>query len=164
MGEGCFLPRSLLGSFLPMRRDMLLTTLPSAFSSIAPSSSSRVRLVNKVQHCFSTLAEASPVRFHHLLRRMHYVGDEAALHPFPSFLDGDFPPFNQLVYVSREVGEGLLHVDGIPRGGLDVSHAVSDGQFLSLVPGDLPLSVEVTLVAHQHKDDLVGLDMHFGLF
>lgn len=94
---------------------------------------------------------------------MHDVWDEATLDPFPAFLDSDLPPFDQLIYVPSQVGEGFLHVNGISGGGFNVLHAVRQGQLLRLVPGHLALGVEVALVAHQDEDDLVGLDMCFGL-
>lgn len=72
---------------------------------------------------------------------MHYIWDKPTFYPLPPLLDGNFPPFYKLIYVSSQVGEGLLHINGIPSWGFNVFHAVGYSQFFSLMPRHLPLSV-----------------------
>lgn len=68
---------------------------------------------------------------------MHYVGDEAALHALPALLDGDVAGPHLGEDVSRQLGEGVLHVDGVAGGRLYVAHAVRPRQLLRLLAGHL---------------------------
>lgn len=110
------------------------------------------------------LAQTSSLWFDYLFWRVNHVGDKSTLHPFPALLDSNIPPFHQLIYVSRQVCEGLLHVNGVSGWRFNVLHAICSSQFLSLVASHLPLCIQVTLVTHKNEYNLVGLDVYFGLF
>lgn len=68
---------------------------------------------------------------------MHHVGDEAALHALPALLDGDVAGPHLGEDVSRQLGEGVLHVDGVAGGRLYVAHAVRPRQLLRFLAGHL---------------------------
>ena len=110
------------------------------------------------------LAQTSSLWFDYLFWRVNHVGDKSTLHPFPALLDGNIPPFHQLIYVSRQICEGLLYVNGVSGWRFNVLHAIRSSQFLSLVASHLPLCIQVTLVTHENEYNLVGLDVYFGLF
>lgn len=65
--------------------------------------------------------------------------------------------------VILSAGGHLLDVDSVQRWRLHVAHPECPGQLLGLLPGDLAQGLQVTLVAHQQKDDAVGLDVALGL-
>lgn len=110
------------------------------------------------------LAQTSPLWFDNFFRRVNHIWYKSTLHPFPTLLDCNLPSFNQLIYVSCQVCEGFLHINGISGWRLNVLHAVCSSQFLGLVASHLPLCIQVTLVTHQNKYNLVGLNVYFGLF
>ena len=109
-------------------------------------------------------AQAPAVAFGDLFRGVHDVGHKAALHPLPALLDGDVAALDQLEDVARQLGEGPLHVDGVARRRLHVAHAVGHRQLLGLLPANLPLGLQVALVAHQQEDDAVRLHVAARLF
>lgn len=110
------------------------------------------------------LAQTSPLWFDNLFWRVNHIWYKSTLHPFPALLDCNIPPFNQLIYVFRQVCEGFLHINGISGWRFNVLHAVCSSQFLCLMASHLPLCIQVTLVTHQNKYNLVGLNVYFGLF
>lgn len=57
--------------------------------------------------------QTAAVALRHFLRGVDHVGDEAALHALPALLDGDVARPHQGEDVSGQLGEGVLHVDGI---------------------------------------------------
>lgn len=110
------------------------------------------------------LAQTPPLWFDNLFWRVNHIWYKSTLHPFPALLDCNIPAFNQLIYVSRQVCEGFLHINGISGWCFNVLHAVCSSQFLCLVASYLPLCIQVTLVTYQNKYNLVGLNVYFGLF
>lgn len=68
---------------------------------------------------------------------MDHVGDEAALHALPALLDGDVAGAHQGEDVSGQLGEGVLHVDGVAGRRLHVAHPVRPRQLLRLLAGHL---------------------------
>lgn len=56
----------------------------------------------------------------------------------------------------------LLHVDSVQRWGLHVAHPEGPSQLFSLLPGDLPQSLQVTLVADQQKHKGVKQDFELS--
>lgn len=104
-------------------------------------------------------AEAAAIALGHFLRRVHHVGHEATLHPFPAFLDGDVTAFDKLKDVTCQLRESALNVNSVARRRLHVAHAVGGRQLLRFLLAHLPLRLQVTLVAHQQEDDGVWLYM-----
>lgn len=68
---------------------------------------------------------------------MDHVGDEAALHALPALLDGDVSRPHQGEDVSGQLGEGVLHVDGVAGRRLHVAHSVRARQLLRFLAGHL---------------------------
>lgn len=68
---------------------------------------------------------------------MDYVGDKPALDALPALLDGDVTGPHQGEDVSGQLGEGVLHVDGVAGRRLDIAHPVRPRQLLRLLTGHL---------------------------
>lgn len=102
-------------------------------------------------------AEAAAITLGHFLRRVHYVGHEATLHPLPAFLDGDVAPFDKLKDITCQLCESPFDVNSVARRRLHIAHAVGHRQLLCFLLAHLPLRLQVTLVAHQQEDDVVRL-------
>lgn len=68
---------------------------------------------------------------------MNHVGDNPALHALPALLDGDVPGTHQGEDVSGQLGEGVLHVDGVAGRRLHVAHPVRPCQLLRFLTGHL---------------------------
>lgn len=75
---------------------------------------------------------------------MNHVGDKSALHALPALLDRDVARPHQGEDVSGQLGEGVLHVDGVTGRRLDVAHPVRSGQLLCLLAGHLEDQIDET--------------------
>lgn len=147
----------------------LVSKMKVEFSSVTQGFYSfRSLLSSDGRACFGNkkawLAQTSPLWFDNLFWRVNHIWYKSTLHPFPALLDCNIPSFNQLIYVFRQVCEGFLHINGISGWRFNVLHAVCSSQFLCLMASHLPLCIQVTLVTHQNKYNLVGLNVYFGLF
>lgn len=147
---------------LVSKRKAEFSSVTQGFYSCQPLSSSDGRACSGKKKAW--LAQTSPLWFDNLFWRVNHIWYKSTLHPFPALLDWDIPPFNQLIYVFRQVCEGFLHINGISGWCFNVLHAVGSSQFLCFMASHLPLCIQVTLVTHQNKYNLVGLNVYFGLF
>lgn len=81
--------------------------------------------------------ETAAVTLGHFFRGVNHVGDEPTLHALPALLDCDVTRPHQGEDVPGQLGEGVLHVDGVTGRRLDVAHPVRPRQLLCLLAGHL---------------------------
>lgn len=84
-----------------------------------------------------TSTQTAAVTLGHFLRGVNHIGDKPALHALPALLDCDIARPHQGEDVSSQLGEGVLHIDGVTCRCLDVAHPVRPCQLLCFLAGHL---------------------------